>query len=283
MIIKTNKISFKINKKNHLKVKPNFFVDRQYPELEDLEITPTTEKQIFKSDKYGYNEVIVNAIKGNGTNVFLQQTEPETKEGIWLQTEKEMKNIVIEDNMSIEPVFIKDKYGVGPEITVNRQRAIVVGTDVYTTSATSLFYKLDTVARTWTKINISFTAQSTHMAYKDGYLYMLEHWKSWVMYKYNIADGAFETVTTYGTHPSGNFVGTCVVVNDIMYIMKENSNTWIKYDINTSTFSTMPTLPFTTKTSHGNPNACTDGVNRIYAINNNGVMYMYDIKNATWT
>ena len=30
-----------------------------YPELEDLEVTPTTEEQIFKSEKYGYNEVKV--------------------------------------------------------------------------------------------------------------------------------------------------------------------------------------------------------------------------------
>lgn len=37
-------------------------VIKQFPELENLEVTPTSEEQVFKSEKYGYGEVKVNAV-----------------------------------------------------------------------------------------------------------------------------------------------------------------------------------------------------------------------------
>lgn len=58
-----------------LKLKLNKVIIKEYPELEDLEITPTTEEQSFKSEKYGYGNVIVKgvvpeyvAIAGNGAS-----------------------------------------------------------------------------------------------------------------------------------------------------------------------------------------------------------------------
>lgn len=47
---------------NHPKLSVNFEAERVYPELEDLEVTPTNEEQNFKSSKYGFNNVKVNAI-----------------------------------------------------------------------------------------------------------------------------------------------------------------------------------------------------------------------------
>lgn len=53
-----------IKVKQSLKGKLNVGIKKVYPELEDLEITPTTEEQTFSHpDSYGYNEVKVNAIK----------------------------------------------------------------------------------------------------------------------------------------------------------------------------------------------------------------------------
>lgn len=54
----------RIYTKNSLKGSLNNAIVRMYPQLEDLEITPTAEEQTFKSDKYGYNTVNVKAIKG---------------------------------------------------------------------------------------------------------------------------------------------------------------------------------------------------------------------------
>lgn len=59
-------------------------VKKVYPELEDLEVTPTTEEQIFKSEKYGYNEVKVKGadLREDLSNELTEQdtllTEQET-------------------------------------------------------------------------------------------------------------------------------------------------------------------------------------------------------------
>lgn len=47
-----------------------------YPELEDLEVSPSAKEQNFKSDKYGFNNVKINAVKIKehyleGTNLIL--------------------------------------------------------------------------------------------------------------------------------------------------------------------------------------------------------------------
>ena len=40
----------------------NGSIKKIYPELESLEVNPSLEKQTFKSEKYGYDEVIVNEV-----------------------------------------------------------------------------------------------------------------------------------------------------------------------------------------------------------------------------
>lgn len=44
------------------KINVNIKTGKVYPELENLEIEPRREKQTFKSEKYGYDEVTVNAV-----------------------------------------------------------------------------------------------------------------------------------------------------------------------------------------------------------------------------
>ena len=50
-------------------------IKKVYPELEDLEVTPTTEEQIFKSEKYGYNEVKVKGTEGLVEDLNVELTE----------------------------------------------------------------------------------------------------------------------------------------------------------------------------------------------------------------
>lgn len=52
-----------------------FGIKKVYPELEDLEVTPTTEEQIFKSEKYGYNEVKVKGTEGLAEDLKVELTE----------------------------------------------------------------------------------------------------------------------------------------------------------------------------------------------------------------
>lgn len=48
-----------------LQGKLNNAIEEKYPSLEDLEIIPKTEKQFFKSEKYGYDKIEVNAVDSN--------------------------------------------------------------------------------------------------------------------------------------------------------------------------------------------------------------------------
>ena len=52
-----------------------------FPELEDLEITPSGEEQNFKSSKYGYDNVKVKAVESEELNI-TPNTEEQVKEGM---------------------------------------------------------------------------------------------------------------------------------------------------------------------------------------------------------
>lgn len=54
----------------------------KYPELEDLIVTPSTEKQTFKSQKYGYDNVTVEKVESKELSI-VPSTEEQVKEGIF--------------------------------------------------------------------------------------------------------------------------------------------------------------------------------------------------------
>ena len=67
---------------NRLIGKMNYGIDKIYPDLEDLEVTPSREKQKFKSEKYGYNEVTVHAIESEELNI-MPSTENQEYVGMY--------------------------------------------------------------------------------------------------------------------------------------------------------------------------------------------------------
>ena len=63
MIKATNSIKGKINTPQNLKGKTNTSIIREYPELENIEITPTVEDQTYTPKKYGFEEVKVKGVQ----------------------------------------------------------------------------------------------------------------------------------------------------------------------------------------------------------------------------
>lgn len=63
MIKATNSIKGKINTPQNLKGKTNASIIREYPELENIEITPTVEDQTYMPTKYGFEEVKVKGVQ----------------------------------------------------------------------------------------------------------------------------------------------------------------------------------------------------------------------------
>lgn len=217
-------------------------------------------------------------------NIFMQMEEPHIKEGIWLQSDKVIEHIIVEDNMHTAPIFMKDKYDIGkPSFTAVGMRSLVVGTDIYITSSPSLLYKLDTVTKTWTKIDMTLMGSSVHMAYKDGYIYMIDagSLKSPIVYQYSITNNTFEKVTSTGS-TAQYLKGSSVTINDDIYIFYTNSTQWYQYNMTSCVFTKMPSLPFTTPLMDSNNPSCTDGYHTIYTIDKNNVMYSYCLDTGVW-
>lgn len=57
-------------------------VIKEYPELEDLVVNPSTEEQNFNSNKYGFKSVTINAIKGEELNL-TPSTEEQVATGVF--------------------------------------------------------------------------------------------------------------------------------------------------------------------------------------------------------
>lgn len=73
-------------------------VIKQYPELESLEVTPTSQEQTFKSDKYGYSNVKVKAIESEELNI-VPSSEEQINEGIFNKVTVQGDNNLIAENV----------------------------------------------------------------------------------------------------------------------------------------------------------------------------------------
>ncbi|MGN1301207.1 MAG: BspA family leucine-rich repeat surface protein [Clostridia bacterium] len=117
MIKATNSIKGKINSPQNLKGKTNASTVKVYPELEDLTVTPSVEEQHFKSEKYGYDEVIVEKV----TSEIDENIKPENiKEGTnILGVDGQYRGIDTSDATATANDILKDKtaYSQNKEIT----------------------------------------------------------------------------------------------------------------------------------------------------------------------
>lgn len=88
----------KLSAKGSLAGKLNNAVVKEYPELEDLTVTPSAEEQHFKSEKYGYNNVTVKAVEGEELNI-IPSTETQVKEGLYNKVIVQGDSNLIADNI----------------------------------------------------------------------------------------------------------------------------------------------------------------------------------------
>ena len=108
MITAQNNLIGRISAKQNITGKLNNAVVREYPELEDLTVTPSAEEQHFKSEKYGYNNVTVKAVEGEELNI-IPSTETQVKEGLY-------NKVTVQGDSNLIPENIKE----GTEIFVEK-------------------------------------------------------------------------------------------------------------------------------------------------------------------
>ena len=256
-----------------------------YPELENLEITPSVKEQNLKSKGfYGYNEIKVKPVtsdidsniapenikKGTSilgvegeckgeveTNVFMQETEPVKKDGIWLKGNYEVENIIADTN-----IFTAGEYNASKSVELSAipykhtlGSASSVGTDIYligssTSSYTDKIYKYDTVNNTFTKMSATIYPAPSNASIAVGtdiYIFGSSNSSYYKQaYKY---DTLTNTTTTIASIPT-NFYGGCLenIGRDIYIFGGDASTAYRKYAYRYNTVSNtyieLKTIPF---------------------------------------
>ena len=250
------------------------------PNLQDKEVTPTKDLQAVTSDDGydGLNNVTVNAIPSeyivpsgvlniseNGTkdvtnyaevnvnvettvsggstlNVFTQEDEPETKEGIWLQTSEKYDSVSLRDNP------FETKLTGRPQLSfdIMNNAGVLLGNYVYmfggdvTSSTRSYVYKYDLTNNSYVKLsNMPFiTAYKPAIAIGTD-IYICGYYSSTnVFYKF---DTITETYTRLANEPISLEFSCLVNVGDYIYAIggTHMKNNMYKYSISNNTWTLM--------------------------------------------
>lgn len=258
--------------------------ERVNPMLEDVEITPTTEEQKIKSKNYyGYNEVTVKPVtadidsniipenikKGTSilgvegeckgeveTNVFMQETEPEKKDGIWLQGNYEVENIIADTN-----IMQSAQYN---SIETNKLRAIPyehyqgniaeVGTDIYLFGSTANssnkkeVYRYNSLTDTYTQLDdvpYDFYYSVAKAIGTDIYLFGTYGTNGKYTYRYDTLTGTFTKLTNMAYSFYG---GSGEVVGNNVYLFGNAGSSSYRtyayiYNTKTNTYTKLTNIP----------------------------------------
>lgn len=275
--------------------------ERVNPTLEDLEVIPTIEEQKLKSENYyGYNEVTVKPVTSDidsniipenikkGTsilgvegeckgeveiNVFMQETEPEKKDGIWLQGNYEVENIV----------GAKGMFSTGSWDTARPKSmpygaddcgAVLVGTYIYLFGLgdRQRAYKYNTLNNTYTQI----TSVPTTFGYggcagigTNIYLFGGAYNQT-TAYKY---DTLTDTYTQIKNIPYNFKYGKCVAIGNYIYLVGSNYSTatgkyLYRYSVSSNSYTSYATLPYQFSTA-----GCVAHGTDIYLFGSNNSSY----------
>lgn len=281
--------------------KLNKVIVKQYPELEDLEVTPSLEQQKFKSDKYGYNEVTVNAIEcealnikpsseeqvkeglfnrvtvegesnlvsenikkdvsifgvvgshegGDNINIFMQETEPEIKEGIWLQKEGAFDLIVPEEEVFVAGEWNgTERYSAPPASVAFTYH---IGDKIYMTSlgTTYKLYEYDIKNNTYKAYDFNYSEYTSEVMKPFGGLYSTNIGSALYFFvrpadgtcfKYDVTTHEFSSLGSMLSHSYTEYAynGSCFAKGTDIYIVGGYSNSKyliMKYDTLTDTYT----------------------------------------------
>lgn len=79
-------------------------IEKVYPQLENLEVVPSAEKQVFNHpDSYGYDEVVVNAISGD-TLEITPSKEEQSFNGVYTEVKSKGVTSEVDENIKAENI-----------------------------------------------------------------------------------------------------------------------------------------------------------------------------------
>ena len=207
-------------------------------------------KSTAKIQPINFAQEIENISSGGGMNIFMQETEPEVKEGIWLQKEGSFEKVVVTDVVSSEPYWETAPATI--PYNFYRSSAVAIGTDIYLfgtyeASCQSYAYKYNTLTNTFTKLTdipYSFYQGSAVAIGTDIYLlgsYISEYQKT--VYKYDTLTNSY---TQINNTPKACHNALAVAIGTDIYLLGGTTNTEQSYKYNTLTgsYSAIATTPY---------------------------------------
>ena len=192
---------------------------------------------------------------GSSLNIFVQDTEPEVKKGIWLQTNKTPEHYIYDEEVFIGGEWLDN--GVKAEIpgyTYQSPQAVTIGTDVYlfgignTSAMYNLAYKYDTLTDTYTQLrNIPFIFVTGCAVSIGTDIYLIGSSDSSSTYKFMYKyDTLTDTYARLTDNPYSFYGGAAVAVGTDIYIIGglQTPSVIQKYDTLTDTYTRLTDIPY---------------------------------------
>lgn len=277
----------------------NLLPDQDYDAISNVDISvnvPTgedLETEISAQEEYiAQLEAIIDtkaAGSGDGSsmNVFVQETEPEVKKGLWLQTDKEMEHIYEDTPVTNFVEWYPDDTCSDTPITVSHGAAGIYNGNIYLLRGSSIYaYNIETDTYTLVKTISNFKVGSGAYVAKDNCIYIFgtDTDGSYMSYlaKYNMETNIFTTSSGYGSQ----FYQSAVLVDDYIYVFGGWYNSSYKFNITTNVKTNLASMPANTNW----PIIANVG-NKIYLFGGKPnssssylrTVYVYNINNNTFT
>ena len=179
-------------------------------------------------------------------NVFMQEDEPTTKNGIWLKGNYQVGNIVADENIFAGEEWNTTKMSSLKAIPYGfyNSSAVAIGPNVYLFGGTfegTTTYKYDTLTDTYTSLTdipYEFSNGSAVAIGKDIYL-LGGSGDSIQFYKYDTLTGTYTKLTDI---PYNFYDGSAVAIGTNIYLFCRT--TTYKYDTLTDTYTQLTNIPY---------------------------------------
>ena len=185
-------------------------------------------------------------------NVFMQETEPTTKNGIWLKGNYQVDNIIADENVFAGEEWNTTKMASLKAIPYGFSggSAVAIGTDVYLLGGQGNYtaaYKYDTLTDTYTQLtNIPYDFSYGSAVAIGTNIYLFGSSNSshkQTAYKY---DTLTDTYTQLTNIPYKFLRGSAVAIGTNVYLLggSESSAKAYKYDTLTDTYTQLTDIPY---------------------------------------
>lgn len=218
------------------------------------------------------NRILLNYIKqtaggkgskGTKLNIFMEETEPELKNGIWLQSNKSFNKVISTEKISSEPFWNIEKantlkaipynFNHGYLTSINNVIYLISSADNDTTGKN--LYKYDTLTDTYTQLtNIYQKPSSTGNTDNSGTcgiavgsdIYMFGgSGKSSRAVKYDTLTDTYTDITAF---PFSSYQSQICNINEDIYIFgsyySNGINKAVKYNTLIDTYTSLTNIPY---------------------------------------